>query len=210
MHPVPIWGLENASIQNISYMCVSFCQAGSWIPTLGAFQLACCLLFETEGQWPNGCEWWELENPLLRDRGGSGGVTSTPIHACGLFFMVTATSGNSIKQHEMMETQLMWLKRWKTFTVSTEGKEKIWLLVQKWEWWCRRAGTKYKHMNLVISLSLTTTTKHYKTECLCFLFSCIKINRKSLSTSKSHYLPQENEIVIVCLFIVISNCSCTC
>lgn len=54
----------------------------------------------------------------LGDGGGSAGGTSTPIHACGLFFTVTATSGKSVKKCYMTETQLMWLKRWKNFTVS--------------------------------------------------------------------------------------------
>jgi len=39
--------------------------------------------------------------------------------------MVTATSVKSVKKHYKVETQLMWLKRWKTFTVSREGKGKI-------------------------------------------------------------------------------------
>lgn len=70
---------------------------------------------------------------------------------------------------------------------------------------CR--GKVFKCCNLS---DFNITTNHYKTECLCFLFSFIKINGKSLSTSKSHYFPQENEMVIVCFFIVISNCSCMC
>lgn len=65
-----------------------------------------------------------VETPLLRDRGGSAGVTSTPIHACGLFYTVTVTAGRSIKCY-VIETQLVCLKSWKTFTITMDGKEKI-------------------------------------------------------------------------------------
>lgn len=185
-------------------MCVSFWQPGSWIPTLRAFQLACCLLFETEGQWPSGCEWWEWRL-LPQGQRGSAGVTSTPIHACGLFYMVTDPSVGSIKCY-MIETRLVWLKRWKTFTVSMDGKEKTWgtemgVVIQK----CRDRVKASEFCNL--------SEFNYKillNRMFMFSLFCIKINGKSLSTFKSHYLPQENEMVIVCLFIVFSNCSCMC
>lgn len=142
---------------------------------------------------------------------GQSGFSWSHIHAYSCMWLVFYSHCHIREVYkEVIETQLMWLKRWKTFTVSMEGKGKIWLLVRKWEWWLRSAGSKYKQVNVAISLTLAITTKHYKIECLLFLFSCIKINGKSWSISKSHYLPQGNEMVIVCLFIVISNCSCVC
>lgn len=116
-----------------------------------------------------------LETPLL-GTGGSAAVTPHLFMHVPCFMQ--STSVKSIKKCYMIETQLMWLKRWKTFTVSEEGKGKIWLLVQKWEWWLRSAGTKYKQVNVVITLSLTITTKHHKTVFVFSLFPASRLMEK--------------------------------
>lgn len=122
--------------------------------------------------------------------------------------MVTATWVKSVKKCYVIETRLMCLKTRKTLTASRKGKGKIWVLVQKWAWGLKSVGKKNKQVNVAIPPSSTITTKHHKRLCLLFLFFWRKINGKRLSISKSHYLPQETEMVMVCLFIVISNYSC--
>lgn len=102
---------------------------------------------------------------------------------CCFFFVVTTPSAKSAKDCYMTETAHVAGEEQKSLvsvgSSSVGEKGKVWVVVEKGEWWLRSIGTRFKQVNVGISLSLTTITKHYlKKKKSVFTFSAARLIEK--------------------------------